>query len=672
MRIEKFRVQNYRSILDCGEVTLDPKITTLIGKNESGKTYTLKALDSFRDDYEYGLDDLCLGSEAKQRLQSGQITEADIEIVTIWFEVEKEDQSRLKDVHRSLAKMKTLKCSKRFDNSYHLESPDLSLGDLEIRAETQVNEKQQIALIQELATHLRENLDAHVERHPPLGAVRPQYNTILEDVNTWHPAADPEMESIIIRLQHLGNVDGPIIHDIETFIEQVRPHIEAIEEGLSSREDATDYIRSVLPQFVYFADVEKLEDSVPVADFLLNPQEHKTLSNLIRLSSLDLESVMEADHYQKLSAFRRASTTLTGLVNESWTQESVEVRVNVVDQRIVVSIYDDVMREDHPPSIRSQGFRWFLSFYTNFMAGSRGEFKNTVILLDDPGVFLHPSGQKDLLNTLERISDSNQVIFSTHSPFMVDREKLGRIRIVSKEEDTGSLLQDKFYVSQFDALQPIRASIGMTIGDTLFTGKKTLLVEGYSDELVLEAMVRCCSEAKQQYLDPSEVSILPVNGAGKMPYFATLLAKQNLDFLVLLDHDHAGKRAKKQLTQRFMVDEGRILMLDILAEEGEDLIIEDLIDFEFYLQAVNLAYRDILQAKFEMTEISKDDIDERSFKGINSYFRDKVVGRSRKIDKIKVAKKMHDLIADGISPQKQTIATFSKLFETMNKALSMS
>ena len=135
MRIKKFHIKNYRSILDSGEVILDSKITTLIGKNESGKTCILKALESFNGDYKYVKDDLCLHSEARKKLDSKEIEEGDIEIITIWFEIEAEDKRKLKEIHPQLAKIRTLKCTKYFDNSYNVESPEISLDKIDTKKE---------------------------------------------------------------------------------------------------------------------------------------------------------------------------------------------------------------------------------------------------------------------------------------------------------------------------------------------------------------------------------------------------------------------------------------------------------------------------------------------------------------------------------------------------------
>ncbi len=669
MRIKKFQIKTYRSILDSGEVILDPKITTLIGKNESGKTYTLKALESFEDDHKYVKGDLCLHSEMKKKIESGEIEKGDVEIVTIWFEIEPSDKRKLKEIHPELVKVKTLRCTKYFDNLYLVESPEVSLDDLKIDKKSEI--KEEFLDIKKSATSFKGKLDKHSKRHAPFSNSKIQYNEIIDEIISFDPETNPDLDNVFSnfynKLRNLPDRDDPIQNDIEDFIKEIEHLKNSIKEILVKEEGVEDYVLGILLNFMYFADIEKLEDAVTITDFLANKEKHKTLSNLIELSGLDVEHVKDAETYEMLSDLLSASTTITGLVNQSWKQEKVNVNIRIVRDKIVISIFDNVIKKEHPPSIRSQGFQWFLSFYINFMAGSKRELKNTIILLDDPGVYLHPSGQKDLLDTLEKISESNQIIFSTHSPFMIDREKLERIRIVSKKEGDGTLIEEKFYKSDDDALQPIRASIGMTIGDSLFTTKRNLLVEGYSDELILESMSRLCSKKKENYIDIHEVSILPANGANKMSYFVTLLTKENLKFLALLDYDSEGRKAAKELKEKFNINEKNILTLDTLVEKGNDLEIEDLIDIDFYLEALNLAYKDIFQEKLGKDNIGKGDLQELSFKGVKKFFREKKIGTSKKIDKIKVAKKIYDLLAEDKVPKQQTISKFSELFKIINE-----
>ena len=214
----------------------------------------------------------------------------------------------------------------------------------------------------------------------------------------------------------------------------------------------------------------------------------------MEISDLNLDEIDDYENRSVYTDVQNASAHVTGLVNESWTQEEIKLSIYATNLKVVISVYDDSVKKYYNPKVRSQGFQWFLSFYINFTAGSRKEFKNTIILLDDPGVYLHASGQKDLIKTLEEISKLNQIVITTHSPFMIDPIKLKRIRIVSKINSKGTIINEKFYESDFDAFEPIRTSIGMNLGDSLFFNKKTLIAEGISDEILIKPISELLKE----------------------------------------------------------------------------------------------------------------------------------------------------------------------------------
>jgi predicted ATP-dependent endonuclease of OLD family len=443
MRIKRFHIRNYKSILDSGEIDLDPAISVLIGKNESGKTCVLKALESFKRDYRYAEDDLCLHSEAKIRLEAGKVKEEDIEIITIWFEVEDKDRERLKEINPRLENLNSLKAKKYFDNSYEIAVPHIDEKRIKTTDFKKISD--QMSRLVEIVDEFREKLYNHSQRHAPFSRSRSQYESAIHDLISFGSGKNGDIERIFAdvceKLRNLEGIDYEIKNDTEAFIRRIEPLKNEIRQMHPEKGRMAEDIFNSLPNFVYFSDFERLEDSLPITDYLSHKEKHKTLSNLIELSGLDVERTKDAQDYAMLAQLRSASATITGLVNQSWTQEDVNVNIAVVRDRIVISIVDSVIRRDHPPSIRSHGFQWFLSFYINFMVGSRGEFKNTVLLLDDLGVYLHRSGQRDLVATLERIAKSNQIVFSTHSPFMVDREKLMRIRIISKKEGKGTCIR---------------------------------------------------------------------------------------------------------------------------------------------------------------------------------------------------------------------------------------
>jgi hypothetical protein len=443
MRIRKLRITNYKSILDSGEVDLNPAITVLVGRNESGKTSILRALESFRKDREYVENDVCLYSPARNEIFTHEKRAAGIEMIKIWFSVEDGDRDGLSQVDPEYENATTIVATKYYDNAYRIEVPES--GDKPVWHGTRADNDRRRSALATRANEFKIRLDDHARRHGPFSESTNEHRMIVDDFVSSLASENQDFESTVNqtaeRLGNLTGTDEEIDKDIEAFVEGLKTHGEQTRGTTSLNEKLLDKMLGVLPNIIYFSDVETIEDSLPIAEFLAHPEKHKTLSNLIELAGLDVERVKDAEDYAMLSDLRVASANITGLLNQSWTQEAVQVNTSIVRDRIVISIVDKVIGKDHRPSIRSQGFRWFLSFYINFVAGSSGELKNTLVLLDDLGMFLHPSGQKDLIRTLETISASNQIVYSTHSPYMIDKSKRARMRLIQKKEGKGTTIR---------------------------------------------------------------------------------------------------------------------------------------------------------------------------------------------------------------------------------------
>ncbi|NQE46773.1 hypothetical protein C5S31_12205 [ANME-1 cluster archaeon GoMg2] len=176
MKLEKIRIQNFRCISDSGEVKIDDDIVCLIGRNERGKTTFLKALESFNSEYEYDGEDISSYSNVKEKLDSGEIEAANIEMVTTWFEIIDNDRERLKEIHEDLGKIKHLKVTKYFNNQYTVESPELEIEKLKI--------EQTIGSIPEIKKeidNLSERIDAYIQRYAPFASSKAQYDQHIEE-----------------------------------------------------------------------------------------------------------------------------------------------------------------------------------------------------------------------------------------------------------------------------------------------------------------------------------------------------------------------------------------------------------------------------------------------------------------------------------------------------------
>jgi len=446
MRITKVLIQNFRSINCSEEVSLDGKITILIGRNEYGKTNFLKALESFDRDYKYTDEDLCTYCLVKEKLETGSVERRDIPITTIWFTLESEDKTKLGEVHEKLAKLEELKVTKFFDNRYEVGSDELDISALESVPTINIDKLNSWPQIQSQIDTLRNELEGHIGRLPPFASAKPEYEQYITNFLTLgsentDESIEKTFDTLFQGLRSLPNQDdgiqNGITHRIGHF-ESVKQSLKAeLADSTSTQTGISSQVLDTMPAFIYFTDVDLLEDSVPLSGFLGNRQQYRTLDNLLMLAKLDVDKLDQASAHARRFETERASTEITGLVNDFWKQQKVTVTIGIDADNLSIFVRDDIGAFD-PPSRRSKGFQWFLSFYVNFTAGSKNELRNAVLLLDDPGVFLHPLGQEDLKKTLEQLSASSQLVLATHSPFMIYRDHLERIRIVNKESEKGA------------------------------------------------------------------------------------------------------------------------------------------------------------------------------------------------------------------------------------------
>ena len=740
MRIKKVRIRNFRSIIDSGEISLDDKITVLLGKNEQGKTNLLKALESFGREYKYENDDLSYLISSETELQQ-------LPIVTIWFKLDNEKKI-LSSIDEDFEKQKELVITKYFDGHYEIEKPDLS----KIQSKVAGVKRSILKILEDNEDTIRKSLDLfdkidkakHISQLKSLKRPDGGFSHIpgqpshithtyfaakaLLELRALDQIDKSKLIQFILSCQHPNGGFGylpnqqpqaeftyraiMLLKELEAYL--IDLHDEYLQKLEKSSDPATidklvnniisaqilddklanaikgevdrlksltknnllEEILKLIPNFVYFDSVDSIGDSISLSEYLGNKEKYKTFTNLFKLAGLDVERIGATRSPHTISRlFRNATANITGMINEFWEQEEVTINLEMIRNDILVSIDDKLGAKSDPPSRRSDGFRWFLSFYINFMAGTKGELRNAVILLDNPGWVLHPSGQKDLLKALEEIAETNQIIIATHSPFLIDKNKLERIRIVERKENEGTKVYEKFWDSLYDSLQVIRASIGADISDSLFGHKNNIIVEGYSDKVYLETMSNYLRRKNKKTIDINKVMIIGAGGADKIPYLVTWHKAEKYNSLALLDADNEGRRVVQEIENRNIeVDrDSDILILNEISEEfrGKDIEIEDLFDEEFYNIAVNKAYREIFKSELERSEIKLEEIPSNGVrtKRYGKFFRNNNLGR---FDKVKVALEIKEILSRKISKETEkllndTTYNFENLFEKIKE-----
>lgn len=295
---------------------------------------------------------------------------------------------------------------------------------------------------------------------------------------------------------------------------------------------------------------------------------------------------------------RAASSYLSKQFRDLWTQKEVDFDIEVDGTTLNIFAEDKAVGMPVRLNRRSSGFRWHVSFAWKFTHASRGQYKGCILLLEEPGIHLHYSGQRDLLEVFQRLSKSNTILYTTHLASMVDPAYPERVRIVETKGHYATV-KEGVVSSQRAPMAVIELSLGLT-GDMsgLLGTRQTLIVEGGDDALILHKLSGILRGEGKAHLS-DRIYLWPARGALKTPMYAAFAVGQGWDSGVLLDTDaegHAAKAKIEELTLKGLAEEQkarfRVLMLSKAAGiKKTDAAIEDLFEDQFYIDCVNAAFR---------------------------------------------------------------------------------
>lgn len=390
-------------------------------------------------------------------------------------------------------------------------------------------------------------------------------------------------------------------------------------------------VRYYLPHFMYFSNYDRMDGAVQfehLQQLKANNQLQLDQYSGARLflefmdyAGVPLEDILNVTTYETFNAkLQGASNNITDQILEYWTQNpDLEVRVDVSAGKTGdlapfnagtvgrARIYNQIHRADTPFSERSAGFVWFFSFLVKF-ARVKADGKPVVLLLDEPGLTLHGKAQADLLRYFdEKLAPHHQIIYSTHSPFMVAPDKLLSARVVedqvalsgTRRVSQGTKVRDDVLSNDPDTLFPLQGALGYEITQSLFIGKHTLLVEGASDILYLQALSDALKSRKRVGLD-SRWTICPTGGIGNVRAFVSLFGGNKLDLAVLADQTKQDQKKIEDLRRSEILRAGRVFTIAQFTGKDESDI-EDLLDDDLFVAIVNSAYelggKQILTAK---------------------------------------------------------------------------
>lgn len=546
MKLTSFRITDYRSITDTGEIEVDPRITCLVGKNEAGKTAVLQALRRINPvhaaNFNLTLDfpRNRLIQHQRERKQSGGPAPL---VARATFELDDDDtrliestlgEGALRDRHITVSVGYEAKAT----------------GDVPID-------------------------EAAVVRHLLGGtaweARAPEFTTVSQLLDALKEAGEDEAaRQLVPKVTPLGST--PL------------------------SDQAWKLVAARLPRFLYFDEYAVMKGQATLQSLSAangSDERLRTLRELLDLAGVTPQELLNDGNYQQLKALLEAtSAEITGEVFEYWRQNpDLEVEFDIhrpQGQNAESSFYVQIKNRRHGNTVpfdeRSRGFVWFFSFLVAFHKVA-GEGKPVIILLDEPGLNLHGKAQGDLLRFVEeRLAPKHQVLYTTHSPFMVDAQHLERVRTVEDVRGKGTTVSADCLTTDADTLFPLQAALGYDVAQSLFVGPNCLLVEGPSDLLYLQAFSRLSKQRGGTGLDERWV-VTPVGGADKLAAFVALMGGNKLNVAAVMDIAKQDRQRVDNLLARRLLESSHLVRVSQFCERAE-ADIEDLLPAALYVDAV--------------------------------------------------------------------------------------
>ncbi len=598
MRLTSAQVKSFKSIEDSGEVPIDARTTVLVGQNESGKTAFLQALSKARsveDGIAYNVteDYPRRGLTAYQKQHA--IRPADVAVLT--YEMEKEDLAKInKQLGFDLLKDLAFSVTHKYDGSKTI---GLSISE------------------------------------------RPYIDSLVASANLTSEVCTKTsgVKTINELIQSLKTMD--LNETGKTFLSSLETKFKDTPAGWSSLQYVVwKEIEPGIPHFLYFDDYKLLPGKINLANLQQRvnqaksanqplDDEEKTILSLLRMADVNLSDFTATSGYETIKAkLEGISNSITDKIFEYWKQNreldvEFDIRSDASDKppynngdNLYIRIRNRRHRVTVPFSQRSRGFIWFFSFLVWFdsIREQLNTKKNLILLLDEPGLNLHALAQADFLEYIDTLSQKYQVLYTTHSPFMVRNDRLDQVRTVEDKDREGTKLTSNISSSNPKTIFPLQAALGYSIAQNLFISKRNLLVEGPADLVYLQFFSGYLEHVGRSSLR-HDVTIVPAGGLDKIATFVALLGGNKLEMCVLHDYRDKPEAHLENLVRGKLINDKHVHHYGMYRQPNQkfpvkgylNTDVEDLIDGDFYLELFNLAYKSKLSSPLKLADLPPGD-----------------------------------------------------------------
>lgn len=632
MVLKRFRVTNFRSIMDSGWIDCDD-VTALVGINEAGKSNVILALwklNPVRD----GKIELRHDMPTKNFSAWRSIPEKFV-FITAEYAL---DNPLLEKVVALCQcdenALSVVSIQRKYNGEYNISFSDYS-EERTIPAETLLR----------IVSASAEQLEMLKEKTKAEAGIKEKVRTLYSNIIAYLTKKED------ISLSDANCISGFFPTDIvRSASSEVFPHLLDTQKRISS---ATSTLRAVnpadnpnvkklilseMPSFVYYSNYGNLDTQIylphaikwlngETIDGIRDDAKVRTLRVLFDFVKLDAQEVLdlgedptrviidragnrmeqqptveEIDEAAEKKATRAnllnsASSELTRTFREWWKQGNYVFRFQADGEFFKIWVSDDKRPEEIELERRSTGLQWFLSFFLVFLVESQEAHKGCILLLDEAGLSLHSIAQKDLITFFDNLAKTNQLIYTTHSPFLVDTSNIDRAKVVYSNSDGLTVVSSDLRASDDKlnekSVYAVHAALGLSVSDILIQGCQPIIVEGPSDQNYLNA-IKLYLLRKKEYAPNMELMFMPSGGVrGVRGIVSIVCGKNDALPLVIVDSDQCGRDAKKMLLSGLYQGESEkvIDLHDIRPIDNCE--IEDLIPIDVMKRQLSRLFRDV-------------------------------------------------------------------------------
>ena len=609
MKLTRFKVTNFRSVKDSGWIDADD-VTALIGVNESGKTNLLLPLwklNPARDGEIQPTSDFPKTMFGEIRADPGGYSFIEAEFDT---GAAAADIAQASEVTPEIAAV--VRVTRFFDGAYIVEFPKYKKATT-VEREWLANELNSCADKVNNAKPLKSENDLQ-------GRICEGLLEIAESLPAGEAIDIARLKLVRTAVKRLippqSKATSKIVPRVQKLSQQITGQIKCLEAPAPEcREEVFDYVVKALPSFVYYSNYGNLDSEIYLPHVVENLQRNdlgakeaaksRTLRVLFSFVGLNADEILElGQEFQDADAQERepteeeieditekkktrsillqaASATLTEKFRDWRKQGDYRFRFEADGNHFRIWVADDRRPTEVELENRSSGLQWFLSFYLVFLVESRGEHSKAVLLLDEPGISLHPLAQRDLSAFFENLSETNQLIYTSHSPFLVDADRIERARKVYVAPDgttkaTPDLRHSEGKDEQAGAAYAVHSALNLSVAESLLLGCQPVLVEGPSDQHYMTTIKALLISAGR--ISPSRELVFPPSGGAKTARIVASILTGRDEALprVLLDGDAPGQQMAANLKSELYAEApDRVLsvadFVDVESAEIEDL-----------------------------------------------------------------------------------------------------